>query len=73
MNTELPSVDIGYLELWLESFICRYNQSANKQLLANICLGINAIIQHDDFDHITDRHCSYHRMKNYWQWRYQIA
>ncbi|AZQ85160.1 hypothetical protein EKO29_14940 [Colwellia sp. Arc7-635] len=73
MTTESPAVDICYLEAWLESFISTYNQSANKQLLAKICVGINAIIQHDDFDQIADRHCSYHKMKNFWQWRYQLA
>lgn len=73
MTTELPTLDICYLEAWLENFLSSYNESANKQLLANICLGINAIIQHDDFEQIFDRHCSYYKMRNYWQWRYQCA
>ena len=73
MITESPSIDIYCLEAWLENFISSYSLSGNKQLLAKICLGINAIIQHDDFDQIADNHCSYYKMKNYWLWRYQIA
>jgi|TARA_R110002094_G_scaffold142595_1_gene132952 hypothetical protein len=73
MNAESATIDICYLEAWLEKFISSYNLSGNKQLLAKICLGINAIIQHDDFDQIADNHCSYYKMKNYWFWRYQIA
>ncbi|WP_085299190.1 hypothetical protein [Cognaticolwellia mytili] len=73
MTTELPVAEISYLEAWLESFISSYSQSSNKQLLAKICLGVNAIMQHDDFDQLADRHCSYYKMKNYWLWRYQIA
>jgi hypothetical protein len=75
MTTELPIADINYLEAWLESFICSYSDShsSNKQLLAKICLGVNAIIQHDDFEQLADKHCSYYKMKNYWLWRYQLA
>ncbi|TWX65332.1 hypothetical protein [Colwellia sp. C1TZA3] len=73
MTTESPIVDICYLEAWLESFVCDCKPLANKQSLAKICIAINAIIQHEDFNQLADRHCSYHKMKNYWQWRYQIA
>ncbi|MFT6902528.1 MAG: hypothetical protein ACJAXS_002740 [Colwellia sp.] len=73
MTKESPIVDIYYLEAWLEGFVCDCKPSANKQLLAKICVAINAIMQHDDFDQIADHHCSYHKMKNYWQWRYDLA
>jgi len=73
MTTESPVVDICYLEAWLETFISGYHSTASKQSLEKICIGINAIIQHDDFDQIADRCCSYHKMRNYWQRRYQLA
>ncbi len=73
MFNELPVADIRNLEIWLESFISSYKRSPNKQLLAKICLGVNAIMQHDDFDQLADQHCSYYKMKNYWLWRYQLA
>lgn len=73
MKAESTPVEIDYLEAWLASFICSYNQSSNKQLLAKICVGINAVIQHDDFDQIADKHCCYYKMKNYWSWRYSLA
>jgi hypothetical protein len=73
MTTESPIVDICYLEAWLESFVYNCKPLANKQSLAKICIAINAIIQHEDFNQLADHYCSYHKMKNYWQWRYQIA
>ncbi|MFT6918515.1 MAG: hypothetical protein ACJA2G_001133 [Cognaticolwellia sp.] len=73
MTTESPIVDIYCLKTWLETFVCDCKPLANKQSLARICVAINAIMQHDDFDQITDNHCSYHKMKNYWQWRYDLA
>ncbi|WP_077285596.1 hypothetical protein [Cognaticolwellia aestuarii] len=73
MATEPTMIEIDCLEAWLESFITNFNQSSNKQLLAKICVGINAIIQHDDFEQIADSHCSYYKMKNYWLWRYNSA
>jgi len=73
MTTESPTIDICYLEAWLEHSISSYSRSGNQQLLAKICLAINVIIQHDDFVQIVDHHCSYYKMKNYWLWRYQMS
>ena len=70
MITKSPIVDIDYLEARLESLVCHCKPLANKLSLAKICMAINAIILHEDFDQIAERHCSYHKMKNYWQWRY---
>ena len=73
MTTELPIADISFLEDWLKMFISNYSHSPNKQLLAKICLSVAAIMQHDDFEQLADRHCSYYKMKSYWLWRYQMA
>lgn len=64
-------IDISSLEVFLINMLNNYKHSANRQTLAKICLGVNAVIQHEDFDQIADKHCSYYRMQNYWLWRYQ--
>jgi hypothetical protein len=69
MITEQSKVDINSLEYWLNVLIKRYNLSANKQSIESICININAIIEHEDFDQLADCYCCYHKMKTYWQWR----
>ena len=73
MTTELAVNDISSLESWLDNSIKQCGHSANKQLLAKICLTVNAVMQHEDFSLIGDKHCRYYKMKKYWQWRYQVA
>ena len=70
MTRESPINDIYYLEASLARLVCHYKPLANKQLLSKICIAINTIMLHDDFDQIANRDCSYLKMKNYWQWRY---
>ena len=73
MTTELPVNNISNLEVWLDNFIRQFGHSSNKQLLTKICLVVNAIMQHEDFELMRDKHCRYYKMKKYWLWRYQLA
>jgi|TARA_R110002060_G_scaffold27171_3_gene36952 hypothetical protein len=73
MITKFKAADIYSLESLLQVFIQRYNASANKKSLETICVGINAIIEHEDFDLLADCHCRYHKMQMYWQWRYHAV
>jgi hypothetical protein len=65
--------DISYLESWLGVCLTCYCQSANSQLLAHICLSVDAIIQHEDFEQLDNRYCHYLKMRNYWLAQWQRA
>lgn len=73
MMTELSKADIKSLEHWLEVLIKRYNLSSSKQSIESICINISAIIEHEDFDQLSDYYCRYYKMKMYWQWRFKAS